>query len=147
MKTFVLEREEDVSGVSGTGVVAEGVEFSDGSVCLKWLGRFDSTVIWKSIHHVETIHGHDGKTKVVWSGDDSDGNPDRNIHGYGTDANGHHFDVVRYNRASKYFLEYKDGTPRRQVSLHEAVTRAEGAYIGRPGGTAFDREWCGKAGL
>ena len=30
MNSFILRRLEDVSGVSGTGVVAEGVEFSNG---------------------------------------------------------------------------------------------------------------------
>lgn len=67
MKRFELFREEDVSGVSGTGVVAEGVEFSDGRVALRWLaGEHRSTVIWDSIHSVEIIHGHDGRTIIRW---------------------------------------------------------------------------------
>lgn len=67
MKTFELHREEDVSGVSGTGVVAEGVEFSDGTVVLRWLvGVHRSTVVWGSIQSVLAIHGHDGKTEIVW---------------------------------------------------------------------------------
>ena len=32
MRLFVLLREEDVTGVSGTGIVAEGVEWQDGRV-------------------------------------------------------------------------------------------------------------------
>lgn len=67
MRTFTLQREEDVTGVSGTGTVAEGVVFSDGSVVIKWVvGEHRSTVHWDSIESVLAIHGHDGKTKVVW---------------------------------------------------------------------------------
>ena len=35
-RAFVLQRNEDETGVSGTGIVAEGVEFSDGTVALRW---------------------------------------------------------------------------------------------------------------
>lgn len=67
MKTFHLERDEDVSGVSGIGVVAEGVEFDDGTVVLRWTaGEHHSTVVWADIHSVEVIHGHDGRTRIVW---------------------------------------------------------------------------------
>ncbi len=67
MKTFELVRNEDPTGVSGLGTVAEGVEFSDGTVVLRWIvGEHRSTVHWPGIESVEAIHGHDGKTKVVW---------------------------------------------------------------------------------
>lgn len=65
MQTFHLQRDEDPSGVSGTGKVAEGVLFSDGTVAIRWLGDYRSTVFWPDLHHVEVIHGHDGKTKIV----------------------------------------------------------------------------------
>ena len=68
MKQFKLVRDEDVTGVSGTGVVAEGVEFTSGSVVLQWLGDHPSIVVWPSLHHVEIIHGHDGKTRIVFEG-------------------------------------------------------------------------------
>jgi hypothetical protein len=67
-RQFVLRRFEDVSGVSGTGVVAEGVQFSDGSVALRWLGERPSTATWWSIEDVEHIHGHKGLTVVAWVG-------------------------------------------------------------------------------
>lgn len=67
MRRFHLERHEDVSGVSGTGVVAEGVQFSDGTVVLRWLSEHRSTVIWPDIHSVEVIHGHDGRTVITWT--------------------------------------------------------------------------------
>lgn len=75
MRPFVLYRVEDSTGVSGTGVVAEGVEFSDGRVALRWcVGEHRSTVMWDSIASVRAIHGHDGKTKVTW-GDETEEDP------------------------------------------------------------------------
>jgi len=67
VRGFLLQRDEDETGVSGTGCVAEGVLFSDGMVALRWVvGEHRSTVIWQSMEAVETIHGHNGKTRVVW---------------------------------------------------------------------------------
>jgi hypothetical protein len=61
----VLDRDEDVTGVSGTGVVAEGIQFSDGTVALRWVvGEHRSTVFWPNIEAVKAIHGHDGRTHV-----------------------------------------------------------------------------------
>ncbi|WP_041560288.1 hypothetical protein [Nocardia farcinica] len=65
MRTFVLERAEDVSGVSGTGTVAEGIELPDGRVAIRWcVGEHRSTVVWDSLESVEKIHGHNGATAV-----------------------------------------------------------------------------------
>lgn len=69
MKRFYLDRREDVSGPSGTGVVAEGVQFSDGNCTVRWgLGNagFSTTTDYESIISVEAIHGHDGRTVVIW---------------------------------------------------------------------------------
>jgi hypothetical protein len=69
MRLFILQRNEDVSGVSGVGVVAEGIEFTDGTVCLKWIvGEHRSTVLWESLDSVRAINGHDGRTQVVYQG-------------------------------------------------------------------------------
>ncbi|WP_205860617.1 hypothetical protein [Phycicoccus sp. HDW14] len=65
-RRFELQRDRDVSGVSGTGVVAEGVEFSDGVAVVRWLGEHRSTVVWPSIDSVRKIHGHNGATRVVY---------------------------------------------------------------------------------
>lgn len=66
MRRFLLHRREDASGVSGTGYVAEGIEFSDGSVVMRW--RFDdgATNFYRSIKDVERIHGHEGRTEIEW---------------------------------------------------------------------------------
>jgi len=37
MRRFLLVRDCDPSGVSGTGIVAEGVQFSDGTAVMHWL--------------------------------------------------------------------------------------------------------------
>lgn len=58
IRSFTLRREEDVSGVSGTGVVLEGVLFSTGVVVIHWLtppprgsiAIFDSLEQFLSIH-------------------------------------------------------------------------------------------------
>jgi hypothetical protein len=67
MRAFLLKRDEDVTGVSGTGIVAEGVEWVDKTVTVRWcVGEHRSTVNWDSLHAVEKIHGHDGKTRIVF---------------------------------------------------------------------------------
>ena len=58
MRRFVMHREHDVSGVSGTGLVLEGVLFSTGVVVIHWLtppprgsiSVFDSLDQFLSIH-------------------------------------------------------------------------------------------------
>jgi hypothetical protein len=67
MRKFWLDRWEDESSVSGTGIVAEGIIFSDGVAVLRWLTAGGSTAVYDDIKSVERIHGHDGKTKVVYS--------------------------------------------------------------------------------
>jgi hypothetical protein len=67
MKTFFLLRKIDTTGVSGTGVVAEGVQFSDGKVAMRWLvGEHQSTVVYDSAAAVVAIHGHNGQTQLIW---------------------------------------------------------------------------------
>jgi len=67
MRAFELHRDVDETGVSGTGVVAEGIEFSDGVVCLRWLTEWPSSVVHyeRGMASVEAIHGHNGKTRIV----------------------------------------------------------------------------------
>lgn len=65
--TFTIHRHEDPSGVSGTGVVAEGWESSDGKwVTLLWLSDTPSLCVYRDIRAVELVHGHGGKTQIVW---------------------------------------------------------------------------------
>lgn len=62
---FHLERDEDESGVSGTGVVAEGIVFSNGKVVMSWLTEHTSIAVYENMAHLEAIHGHGGKTRIV----------------------------------------------------------------------------------
>lgn len=68
-RRFNLYRYADVSGISGTGVVAEGIEFTDGTVAMRWYGEWASTTLWPSIEAVIAVHGHDGATQVLWQDD------------------------------------------------------------------------------
>ena len=62
---FTLERDADVTGVSGT--VADGVVWPDGTVSIRWRGDRPSTVFWESLEHAEFVHGHQGATRFVWA--------------------------------------------------------------------------------
>ncbi len=66
MRRFVLVRYDDPSGVSGTGVVAHGVEFCDGSVALRWVCARPSTTVWDCVDDMIHVHGHSGRTVVRW---------------------------------------------------------------------------------
>lgn len=65
MRCFTLHRMDDETGVSGTGVVAWGVEWPDKSVSMRWLGSTPSFVNYEGgINHVQKVHGHHGKTVI-----------------------------------------------------------------------------------
>lgn len=66
MRRFVLNRQVDETGISGTGIVAEGCVFSNGWVALTWLTGHTSLVFYPGIRDVEFIHGHGGKTVIEW---------------------------------------------------------------------------------
>jgi hypothetical protein len=63
---FVLRRNADVTGISGTGVVADGVRFPDGRVATRWRDSqgVAQTCAWDRLGHVKQIHGHNGATVV-----------------------------------------------------------------------------------
>ncbi|CAM3837485.1 hypothetical protein NOGI109294_15405 [Nocardiopsis gilva] len=66
-RRFELVRDHDVTGVSGTGVVALGVQWPDGAVVVRWLTATSSTAIYDSAADVEAIHGHGGHTHIQWT--------------------------------------------------------------------------------
>lgn len=65
-RLFVLDRKVDSTGTSGTGIVAEGVRFSNGKVALHWLSHFGAVNVYDSMEVCERLHGHGGNTTVVW---------------------------------------------------------------------------------
>lgn len=66
MRRFYFKRNEDVHGISGNGYVAEGIEFSDGTCVIRWLTESSSTTMFKSAADMIKIHGHEGRTLVVY---------------------------------------------------------------------------------
>ncbi|HEY2089064.1 MAG TPA: hypothetical protein VGH54_23950 [Mycobacterium sp.] len=67
MRRFVLRRSHDVTGVSGCGDVAEGVQFTDGTCVIRWVvGEHRSTVVWPDVASAEAVHSHGGNTVVAW---------------------------------------------------------------------------------
>lgn len=67
-RMFALRRDEDITGVSGIGDVAYGIEFPDGVVALRWIGAWPTSVVFhdEGIASVEHVHGHGGRTRIVW---------------------------------------------------------------------------------
>lgn len=63
---FVLNRRVDSTGVSGTGIVAEGVKLTNGKVVLHWLTYYGAVNVYDSMEVCEALHGHDGNTVVEW---------------------------------------------------------------------------------
>lgn len=89
-RRFVLVRDEDVTGVSGTGVVATGVLFPptqaavadaavesdvrgeavepERHVAMEWCTEWPTSVVFhqRGLEALEHIHGHGGATRIVW---------------------------------------------------------------------------------
>jgi hypothetical protein len=66
MRRFVMVRQVDVSGISGTGVVIWGIEFPDGRAAYRWNTATATTCIADTVEDVYKIHGHEGATRLVW---------------------------------------------------------------------------------
>ncbi len=66
MRRFVLDRSVDATGTSGTGVVAEGVQFSNGQVVIHWLSQLEAINVYANAVVLEQLHGHGGNTQVKW---------------------------------------------------------------------------------
>lgn len=80
-RRFELVRHEDPTGVSGTGVVARGVEFPSGAAVLEWdaanhdIDAVNGLAIKPAPDGVDAvleIHGHDGSTGIRWLDDVAD---------------------------------------------------------------------------
>lgn len=65
LKSFYLLREDDESGISGTGIVAMGVILPSGKCVMEWTSFHTSVAIYNNIQDVEIIHGHNGATKII----------------------------------------------------------------------------------
>ncbi len=76
LQSFKLVRDKDVTGISGTGIVARGCYFqfcnqgtsqnSANIAVMQWLKAPKSTAWYtQGWEQIELIHGHKGKTKIV----------------------------------------------------------------------------------
>ena len=76
-RRFELVRTEDVSGTSGTGVVATGVGYPNGAVHMMWYNDgkeeldvdsngFSFKPAPDGVTATEIIHGHGGRTEVQY---------------------------------------------------------------------------------
>lgn len=69
VRTFQLHRDRDITGYSGTGIVADGCQFPDGTAVLRWRvrdGKKQSLEVWDRVEDLIEVHGHDGATRLVW---------------------------------------------------------------------------------
>ena len=72
IETFTVCRQNDQTGVSGTGVVIEGVQYATGQVVLHWLPPVPrgSIAIFESLSDFKKVHVSphpDNKTIITWS--------------------------------------------------------------------------------
>jgi hypothetical protein len=70
VRTFTVIRQEDQSGVSGTGRVCDGIVFTTGKVVVNWRTDASSTAVYDSYEDFEEIHikSHpDNKTVVLFA--------------------------------------------------------------------------------
>ncbi len=72
-KKFAMIRVNDVGGVSGTGHILDGVEFSNGKVAVTWLGKgsvqASSVSVWDNFDDFMSVHVHShpgNETKIIW---------------------------------------------------------------------------------
>jgi hypothetical protein len=74
MRRFHFNRVEDAKtdktvgegGVSAVGRVAEGVLFDNGLIALTWNSMHKCVNVYTSYAEMTMVHGHEGKTVVVW---------------------------------------------------------------------------------
>ncbi|MFI6249000.1 hypothetical protein [Streptomyces sp. NPDC051016] len=72
-RPFVLQRDQDISGVSGTGIVADGVLFPDGHAAIHWRGKWALTTPHPDgLDSIIDIHDHGGRgdLHIIWSDHD-----------------------------------------------------------------------------
>ena len=66
LRRFLLRRSVDMSGMSGVGIVAVGVQFPSGTCVLEWPPPAASVGIYASAAAMLEVHGHNGATVLEW---------------------------------------------------------------------------------
>ena len=65
-RRFVFLRDEDETGVSGTGLVVEGVQYSDNHCDYRWMTEHQTSQSADNLDIIIAIHGHNGRTRIVF---------------------------------------------------------------------------------
>ena len=69
-RQFYLVRHKDLTGKSGEGIIAEGIQWSGGTAELHWLTDWETFVHWPGgVEEILAVHGHEGATVVRWLDD------------------------------------------------------------------------------
>lgn len=73
-RRFVFLRDEDETGISGTGLVVMGVMYPDGVCHYRWITEWRTDQQAPTLEHLYRLHGHQGRTRIVFL-DDEEGVP------------------------------------------------------------------------
>lgn len=66
VKPFYLLRKVDVTGTSGTGIVAMGAILPSGKVVMEWTAsNHVSWNMYNNINDIDLINGHDGSSEII----------------------------------------------------------------------------------
>lgn len=66
-RRFHLQRISDVTGASGTGRVADGVLWPDGTASVRWRTERRSIVFWDGgVDDARAVHEHGGASRIVF---------------------------------------------------------------------------------
>lgn len=124
--------------------MVEGVQFSDGSVSVRWMTHLSSWCLYRSIEEAVAIHGHGGSTDLVWV---DDGPSDPKLY---ASENVRWFRVPsgrRWHRVSGRLFDDTDayGAVRvtREVGLCGVIAWAQSTHAAEPGRQGAC-ETCGK---
>jgi len=64
-KVYKMLRNQDVSGINGTGLVGWATEYPNGMTTVCWEGDIKSVVMYQSLDEAIKIHGHGGATLFI----------------------------------------------------------------------------------
>jgi hypothetical protein len=67
IRPFSLKRNEDETGISGTGMVAYGAVLPSGKVIIEWTTENKTIEMFKDIDEMIRLHGHEGKTQIEYT--------------------------------------------------------------------------------
>lgn len=65
-RLFHMIRTSDISGVSGTGIVAIGTQYPNGKCTISWLNELSCIGVYDTLDQLIAIHGHEGRTTVLF---------------------------------------------------------------------------------